>query len=80
MRWSHKKLTNAQLPEVQSVMQELQLSLLRIEGEGKGGNVSIHILEAQLLKANPDKRHCCPTTGNNSKIRLWGSSRELSIV
>lgn len=46
----------------------------------KRENVSIHTLEAQLLKANLDKRHCCPTAGNSSKIRLWGSSRELSIA
>lgn len=67
------------LPEAQSNMWELRLTLLRM-GEGKGENVSIHISEAQLLEANPDKRHSCPTAGNNSKVRLWGSRRELSIT
>lgn len=78
MTWSHKKLTNAQLLEAQSIMPEFQLSLLRMgEREGKGEKVSIHISGTQLLKADPNKRHCCPTAGNSCKIRLWGSRREL---
>lgn len=38
----------------------------------KEGKYSIHISEAQLPKANTDKRHCCPVAGNSGKIKLLG--------
>lgn len=68
-RKAHKRLTSRGAISYASTSAK---SIRRREGEGRGGNICIHISEAQLPKANPNKRRCCPVAGNSGKIRLLG--------